>query len=140
MYDKNKLSYLMKEAIKYDTITKFSNKTGVNRTYISQMVNMTMENRPLPDTLKSIANNSDVEYKDLMDACGYLEGIYYSEESKNEIESVVKENKELYDFWNTIKKRDDLQLMFKQSKKLSPKAINNIIEIMMMIEQEEGTY
>ncbi|MBE3593404.1 MAG: XRE family transcriptional regulator, partial [Thermoanaerobacter sp.] len=49
----------------------------------------------------------------------------------------VSDDPELFEFWNTLKKREDLKLLFKQTKKLSPKDIKQIIRIIKAIEDEE---
>jgi transcriptional regulator with XRE-family HTH domain len=55
----------------------------------------------------------------------------------DEITEAVSDDPELFEFWNTLKKREDLKLLFKQTKKLSPKDIKQIIRIIKAIEDEE---
>lgn len=55
----------------------------------------------------------------------------------DEITNTLKDDKELADFWNELKEREDLQLLFKQTKNLSPKDIKQIIRIIKAIEEEE---
>lgn len=58
-------------------------------------------------------------------------------EATNKISDALVDDPELQAFWNTMKERDDLQLMFKKSKELSPAAIKQIIGIIKLIEDKE---
>ncbi len=40
-------------------------------------------------------------------------------------------------FWDEISRREDLQLLFKQTRDLSPESIYRVIEIIKTIEEEE---
>jgi transcriptional regulator with XRE-family HTH domain len=55
----------------------------------------------------------------------------------DEISDALEDDKELADFWNKLKEREDLQLLFKQTKNLSSKDIKQIIRIIKAIEDEE---
>ncbi|MDD2401972.1 MAG: helix-turn-helix transcriptional regulator [Clostridia bacterium] len=55
------------------------------------------------------------------------------------IENVIHDDPELLSFFQELKKRDDLQLMFKQTKDLSPDSIKRIIRYVKMVEDEEKT-
>jgi len=55
----------------------------------------------------------------------------------DEITEAVSDDPELLEFWNELKEREDLKLLFKQTKKLSPKDIKQIIRIIKAIEDEE---
>lgn len=56
----------------------------------------------------------------------------------DEIANAVKDDPELADFWNLLRQREDLKLLFKQTKKLEPREIQQIIRIIKAIEDEEG--
>ncbi|WP_156940166.1 helix-turn-helix domain-containing protein [Caldanaerobius polysaccharolyticus] len=56
----------------------------------------------------------------------------------DEITDAVKDDPELLAFWNELKERPDLQLLFKQTRKLSPKTIRQVIRIIKAIEDEES--
>ncbi|MBO8161913.1 MAG: helix-turn-helix transcriptional regulator [Thermosipho sp. (in: Bacteria)] len=60
-----------------------------------------------------------------------------NEETMQNIVDAIKDNPELLDFWNQLVQREDLQLMFKQTKRLSPESIRKIIEVIKLIEDEE---
>jgi transcriptional regulator with XRE-family HTH domain len=53
------------------------------------------------------------------------------------IADALTENPELLVFWNTLKEREDLQLLFKQTRKMSPKGIRQVIRMIKAIEEEE---
>lgn len=55
----------------------------------------------------------------------------------DKISSALSDNPDLLAFWNTLKEREDLQLLFKQTKDMSPRAIRQVIQIIKIIESEE---
>lgn len=57
---------------------------------------------------------------------------------EQKIESALTDDPELADFWQELSKRDDLQLLFKQVRPLSPASIKKIIRIIKAIEDEEA--
>ncbi len=85
-----------------------------------------------PDTatLKKIADFFDV-------SVDYLLGNDI-EEAKKEIANAVADDKELYEFWNELKEREDLQILCKQTKSLSPTTIKRIIKYIKIVEDEEA--
>lgn len=58
-------------------------------------------------------------------------------ENHERISESINDDKELLEFWEVLKEREDLQLMFKQTKNMSPKDIRQIIKIIKAIEDEE---
>ncbi|SKB35524.1 Transcriptional regulator, contains XRE-family HTH domain [Acetoanaerobium noterae] len=58
-------------------------------------------------------------------------------ESHARIKDSIEDDPELLEFWEVLKEREDLQLMFKQTKEMSPKDIRQIIKIIKAIEDEE---
>ena len=58
-------------------------------------------------------------------------------ESHARIRDSLEDDPELLEFWEVLKEREDLQLMFKQTKQMSPKDIRQIIKIIKAIEDEE---
>ncbi|ORX23381.1 transcriptional regulator [Thermoanaerobacterium sp. PSU-2] len=56
----------------------------------------------------------------------------------DEITQAVEDDPELAEFWSELKEREDLKLLFKQTKKLSPKAIRQVMRIIKAIEDEEN--
>lgn len=67
----------------------------------------------------------------------YLLGRTDIKNPSDEISNAVEDDPELIEFWNELKEREDLQLLFKQTKNLSPKDIKQIIRIIKAIEDEE---
>ena len=57
-------------------------------------------------------------------------------ENHERISESINDDKELLEFWEVLKEREDLQLMFKQTKNMSPKDIRQIIKIIKAIEDE----
>lgn len=75
MFNKFKFSQILNEINNtYDTMTEFSEKSGVNRTYLSQYINQKLDSPPSPKVLMKIANHSNgiTNYEELMDICGFL--------------------------------------------------------------------
>ena len=59
----------------YENQTQFANASGVNRTYLSQYMNLKLDTPPSPKILKGIANASKglTTYDDLMKICDYID-------------------------------------------------------------------
>ncbi len=78
MFDKNIFSEILKKIYCiYKNQRDFAKATGVNRAYISQYMNMKLDNPPTPKILKKIAENSKgvTTYEELMKVCGYVDVI-----------------------------------------------------------------
>lgn len=76
MFDKNKFAQILKNITEtYDSQRDFSKKSGINRTYLSQYMNMKLDDPPKPKTLERLANASNgiTNYNELMEICGYIE-------------------------------------------------------------------
>lgn len=58
-------------------------------------------------------------------------------ENIKRITESIEDDSELLAFWEELKEREDLQLLFKQTRSLSPKDIKQIIKIIKAIEDEE---
>ncbi len=54
------------------------------------------------------------------------------------IVAALQNNPELLDFWTEISRREDLQLMFKQVRDLSPETIRKLVRVIKAIEDEES--
>lgn len=85
---------------------------------------------PSYETLKALSDYFEV-------STDYLLGKTNIRNTADEISEAVADDKELADFWNELKEREDLQLLFKQTKNLSPKDIKQIMRIIKAIENEE---
>ncbi|MBM7555743.1 S24 family peptidase [Halanaerobacter jeridensis] len=87
MFNKKKFKELINHAIGDRSITQYSEESNVNRTYISKIINESLDNPPSPEILKKLASYSEgrVSYKELMLVAGYL--------NKSQINtSIKKEN------------------------------------------------
>lgn len=98
-----------------------------------QTISLYESNKREPDyeTLHKIANFFDV-------STDYILGLTNERSSADKIKKAISDDPELVAFWDKLSKRPDLQLLFKQTKDLSPKAIHQVIRIMKAIEDEEG--
>ncbi|OAA84447.1 hypothetical protein [Clostridium coskatii] len=76
-----------------------------------------------------------------MKAAGYIDSkIAPSSKLDTPVEKISKsldDDPELSDFWNVLKEREDLKLLFKQTKDMAPNDIKKIIRIIKAIEDEE---
>lgn len=88
---------------------------------------------PDAQTLKSFAEYFNVSLDYLMG----LTDIRNPYTSTDKISNALEDDKELSEFWNVLKEREDLKLLFKQTKDLAPKDINQIMRIIKAIEDEE---
>lgn len=76
MFNKDLFSDVLKKInSNYETMTEFSKKADLDRTYISKYINKKLENPPSPDILKKIAeaSNGIVSYYELMEICDYID-------------------------------------------------------------------
>jgi repressor LexA len=76
MFNKEKFAQIIKKILdQYESGVEFSEKSGVNRTYISKYINMSLDKAPSPAILKKLANHSKgiTTYEELMETCGYVE-------------------------------------------------------------------
>lgn len=60
------------------------------------------------------------------------------ETPEQKIKTAIEDDPELLEFWEELTKRDDLQLLFKQVRELSPKEIKKIIRVIKAIEDEDS--
>lgn len=87
MFNKNKFAQVLKEINEtYDSQRDFAKKSDINRTYLSQYMNMKLEEPPQPKILKKLANSSNgiISYTELMNICGYVNPINMSELLKSD--------------------------------------------------------
>lgn len=76
MFDKKKFAQILKNISEtYNNQRDFSKKSEINRTYLSQYMNMKLNKPPKPEILEKLANSSHgiVTYESLMVICGYTE-------------------------------------------------------------------
>lgn len=76
MFDKNKFAQIIKNIKEtYNSQEEFSKKSGIGRTYLSQYMNMKLDEPPKPKILEKLANASNdiISYNELMNICGYTD-------------------------------------------------------------------
>lgn len=119
------------------SINKLSQKSGVSAAHISRLES---EKRPAPapEIIEKLAKALDANYEEMMRAAGYLPQTIKEETSLYQIEQALYDDPELKQFWEEMLRRDDLQIMLKQVKDLSPEAIRRIIKYIKMVEDEES--
>jgi transcriptional regulator with XRE-family HTH domain len=105
------------------------------------------ERTPDKDMLKTLANfyNSTTDYilgrTDTQDPTSFYENELNYKNNNDAIfmtKEALTDDPELASFWNEMLRRDDLQIMLKQVKDLSPEAIRRIIKYIKMVEDEES--
>lgn len=75
MFNKNEFAKILQKIVsQYDSISSFTEKSSLDRTYISKCINKKLEHPPSPNILRKISNNSNniTNYIILMYTCGYL--------------------------------------------------------------------
>ena len=77
MFDKEHFAKIIKKISEnYESQREFSSLSEINRTYLSQYMNMKLDDPPKPKILKKLASSSKglISYEELMQICGYLNG------------------------------------------------------------------
>ena len=114
MFDQKLFSeILQKISNSYSSITEFSDKSGVNRTYLSKYINMKLNSPPTPKILNKIASNSNgiISYAQLMEVCGYIDISTdpYSDEIKQVTEYLFEKSDFLLSIGLTEQQLSELQ-------------------------------
>ena len=109
------------------TLQELADKLNTNKSTLSRYENNKRE--PKLDLIKDLADYLNV-------SVDYLLGRSNVKRSENEIKQALENNPDLIQFWEQLSERNDLQLLFKQTQNLSPKAIRKVVEFMQMIENE----
>ncbi|WP_313568782.1 helix-turn-helix transcriptional regulator [Acetoanaerobium noterae] len=113
------------------TQKELSSRIGVSEVTVSRY--LSGDRTPRTDVINSISNFFNV-------SADYLLGnsdIRNPYENHQRISESIKDDKELLEFWEVLKEREDLQLLFKQTKQMTEKDIRQIIKIIKAIEDEE---
>ena len=105
-----------------------SNYLNVSRSTIAEYENG--KRKPEYETLQKLANYFNV-------SLDYLLGSSDERSSADKIKNAISDDKELQETWEQISQRENLQLLFKQTKDLDDDAIKQIIRIIKAIEDEE---
>jgi transcriptional regulator with XRE-family HTH domain len=86
--------------------------------------------QPDMDTLNRLAEYFNV-------TTDYLLGRTEERNNSEKVSEALQDDPELQEFWDMLKDREDLQILFKQTKNLDAKEIQQIIRIIKAIEDEE---
>ena len=108
MFDKAKFAQIIKNIKEnYSSQEDFSKKSGIGRTYLSQYMNMKLDEPPKPKILKKLSSASKgiISYTELMEICGYTEPTMMQLESLKEFYSQLEEN--FLDILSSIKLSKD---------------------------------
>ncbi|PRX18098.1 transcriptional regulator with XRE-family HTH domain [Orenia metallireducens] len=110
------------------TQQQLADKIGVGRATIAGYE--TKGKEPGYDTLKKLAEIFNV-------STDYLLGHTDNRQNPNDkIKSAISDDPELLEFWNELSQREDLQLLFKQTRDLPKEAIQDVINIIRRIERD----
>lgn len=122
----NEFNKTLKKLRKNNKLTQkeLADKIGVARTTLANYEQGTRF--PDKETLLMIADFFDV-------SLDYLVG----RSPADKIKKAISDDEELLEFWNELKDREDLQLMFKQTRDLNPETIQQIINIIKTFEKEQ---
>ncbi len=107
------------------TQKELAEKSNLSRSYLADLERDRYN--PSLDSLKLIADSLEIDVSVLLG----------EDKSETKILDGLKYDQELMEFWSELKEREDLQLLFKQTKDLSPRGIQQVIRIMKAIEDEE---
>ncbi|MCK8826030.1 helix-turn-helix domain-containing protein [Fuchsiella alkaliacetigena] len=109
----------------------FAKKIGFSKSTVTMWIRGDRE--PDNKTLRKIADFFNVSVDYLLGRTNQKN----PEKANSKIKQALADDPELFEFWQEISKREDLRLMFKQTKDLSPKSIHRIIEVIKIIEDQE---
>ncbi|MFW6047190.1 MAG: helix-turn-helix domain-containing protein [Candidatus Woesearchaeota archaeon] len=110
------------------TQNKLAEHLGVSRSTIAGYE--TGKRKPEYETLQKLANYFSV-------SVDYLIGNTDEMKPAQKIKQAISDDPELVDFWDKLSQREDLKMMFKQTKDLPPKTVKQVIRIIKAIEEEE---
>ena len=125
----NNFALRLKQLRKENNITQLelSRKLGVVRTAITNYE--TGRAMPDPTTLNVLAKIFNVSIDYLMGTSSIRNNLF--------VENAVMHDEELADFWEKMKERENLKILFKQTKNMSENDVATILRIIKAIEDEE---
>ncbi|SNY19169.1 Helix-turn-helix domain-containing protein [Orenia metallireducens] len=110
------------------TMDELAEQTGLSQSYISEIERNIKE--PKFDKLNLLANYFDV-------SVDYILGrTNIKSKNTDKITQALEDNPELADFWEQLKKRESMQLLFKQTRNMSDKSIRDVVRFMKSVEDE----
>lgn len=123
----------------YDRLKAERNKRDLSQMALSKLIGVSQQTigswetgrtSPDPEMIKVLAEFFGV-------TTDYLLGNDI-ETAKQEITDAVSDDQELREFWDKLKEREDLQILCKQTKSLSPATIKRVIKYIKIVEDEEA--
>lgn len=117
MFDKKSFAQIIKNiSDTYDNQREFSKKSEINRTYLSQYMNMKLEDPPKPKTLEKLAKASHgiTTYTELMFMCGYIQSDNHFTKSFKQLNSFKNDFQKMYEELNLS---ENEQKYFRESMK-----------------------
>lgn len=123
-----------------DRLKKLRKEKGLYQKDVAEDIGLTAsaigfyeqgKRKPDNDTLQKLADYYDV-------STDYLLGRTNERSSADKIKKALTDDPELSDAWNQISQREDLQLLFKQTKDMDESSIRQVIRIIKAIEDEES--
>ncbi len=132
MFDKNKFANILKNINDtFENQTYFAKAAGVNRTYLSQYMNLKLDSPPSPKLLRGIAAASKdiTTYDELMQICGHINLIGLFDTDLNDTEIAIL-NQMLLDYKDFLSNNHNSFNKFNEQKylrKLTDESKNKII-------------
>lgn len=117
MFDRTAFAVLLKKAMGDRTATQYSDETGVNRTYISKLLNEKLPSPPSPEIIKRLSEKAynGVTYEKFMIAAGHLRDNYSAYDlamnrnaEEEKLRAMVKETGFSYDTVKMIKDAENI--------------------------------
>lgn len=113
------------------TLRELSKKVDISISFLSDIENE--RSNPSLERLKDIAKalNTSVSY--------FLEEQSNTPSPEQKIKNALSDDPELSEFWQELSQREDLKILFKQTRDMSPKDVKKIIQLIKIIEDEEAS-
>jgi len=118
------------------SLRDISQATGLDHSYIGRLE----KGGPVPSraTVSRLAKALSIPENELLLKAGYVPRYEKEQPPEQVMRDAVAGDPDLLDFLDKLVERDDLKLLFKQTKDLSPEAIKRIIKYIKMVEDEEA--
>lgn len=122
-----------------ERLKQLRNETGVTMEDLAEEIGTTKS------TISRYENNKREPKKHFIEktadyfgvSTDYLLGLTNNRSNADKIKNAISDDKGLQETWEQISQRENLQLLFKQTKDLDDDAIKQIIRIIKAIEDEE---
>lgn len=129
------------------SLRNFATLSGLSHTYIEKLekgVNRKSGKPLVPtiETMQAIAKATGKTLLEILQVSGYIPNTptLKQGDAVKETSDTFPEDPELKDFWDQMVKRNELQILLKQVKDLSPEAIGRLIKYIHFVEDEETQY